>query len=373
MDHELRVGVVGLRRGLTLARESQAAGMEVVAVCDLDRHRLSLASDTLSAVAYQDYDAFLTHDMDGVILANYFDEHAPLAIKALKAGKHVMSETAACKTIAEGVQLLRTVEQTGLVYLFAANYPFMPHVRELRRLYRAGEIGTLQYAECEYLHGFSPDYLTQFGSELQHHWRLRVSSLAYCTHSITPVMYVTGAMPIEVSAFVIPADSTPESVDAARRGRGIAAVMLIRMDTGAYLKSLHGFLQGEQEPVTSWVRIHGSRGLLENLRQGDARRVRMHKEEWATTSGQVEDTVHDLVGDRSENALVCESFAHAIRTGEPPYFNVYRGVIASLVGICGLRSLLHGSVPIAIPDLRQEHIRRAYESDDWNGLERPPK
>src|SRR5260370_36435683 len=95
MDHERRVGVVGLRRGLTLARESQAAGMEVVAVCDLDRHRLSLASDTLSAVAYQDYDAFLAHDMDGVILANYFDEHAPLAIKALKAGKHVMSETAA--------------------------------------------------------------------------------------------------------------------------------------------------------------------------------------------------------------------------------------------------------------------------------------
>jgi len=372
MDHELRVGVVGLRRGLTLARESQAAGMEVVAVCDLDRHRLSLASDTLSAVAYQDYDAFLAHDMDGVILANYFDEHAPLAIKALKAGKHVMSETAACKTIAEGVQLLRTVEQTGLVYLFAANYPFMPHVRELRRLYRAGEIGTLQYAECEYLHGFSPDYLTQFGEEPRH-WRSRVSSLAYCTHSITPVMYVTDAVPIEVSAFVIPTDSTPESVDAARRGRGIAAVMLIRMDTGAYLKSLHGFLQGEQEPVASWVRIHGSRGLLENLRQGDARRVRMHKEEWATTSGHVEDTVHDPAGDRSENAFVCESFAHAIRTGEPPYFDAYRGIIASLVGICGLRSLLHGSVPIAIPDLRQDHIRREYESDDWNGLEGPPK
>src|SRR5260370_18711732 len=130
-------------------------------------------------------------------------------------------------------------------------------------------------------------------------------------------MDVTDAMPIEVSAFVIPADSTPESVDAARRGRVIAAVMLIRMDTGAYLKSLHGFLQGEQEPVTSWVRIHGSRGLLENLRQGGAREVRMHKEEGATTSGQVEDTGHDLVGDRSENALVFESFAHAIRTGEP--------------------------------------------------------
>jgi predicted dehydrogenase len=372
MDRRLRVGVVGLRRGLTLARESQVVGMEVVAVCDLDRHRLRSARDALGAVAYQDYDAFLAHDMDGVILANFFDEHAPLAIKALQAGKHVMSETAACKTFAEGVQLLRTVEQTGLVYLFAENYPFKPHVRELRRLYQAGEVGAFQYGECEYLHGFSPDYLAHFG-EKAHHWRSRVSSLAYCTHSITPVMYITDTLPTEVSAFVMPPDSSPESVDAARRGRGIAAVMLIRMDTGAYLKSLHGFLQGEQEPETSWVRIHGSRGLLENLRHGDSRRVRVRKEGWVTKSGQVVDMVHDLVWDRSDDALVCESFARAIQSGEPPYFDVYRGVSASLVGICGLRSLLHGSVPIAIPDLRQEDVRCEYESDDWNGLEGPPK
>jgi predicted dehydrogenase len=369
MNRRLRVGVVGGRRGVTLARACQLVGMEVVAICYLDRARLSSASTALGAVPYQDSDAFLAHEMDGVILANYFDAHAPLAIKA---GKHVMSETAACKTVAEGVQLLRTVEQTGCVYLFAANYPFKPHVLELRRLYQAGEVGTFQYGECEYLHGFSPDYLTQFGEEPRH-WRSRVSSLAYCTHAITPVMYVTDTLPTEVSAFVIPSDSSPESLDTARRGRGIAAVMLMRMDTGAYLKSLHGFLQGEQEPETSWIRIHGSRGLLENLRHGDSRRVRVRKEEWTTPSGLVEDTVHDPVGDRGDDALVCESFARAMQTGEPPYFDVYRGVIASLVGICGLRSLLRGSVPVAIPDLRQEDVRYEYESDDWNGLEAPPK
>ena len=37
-------------------------------------------------------------------------------------------------------------------------------------------------------------------------------------------MYVTDAVPIEVSAFVIPVDPTPESLNAARRGRGVAAV-----------------------------------------------------------------------------------------------------------------------------------------------------
>ena len=97
----------------------------------------------------------------------------------------------------------------------------------------------------------------------------------------------------------------------------------------------------------------------------------MRKEEWTTPSGQVEDTVHDPVGDRGDDALVCESFARAMQTGEPPYFDVYRGVIASLVAICGLRSLLRGSVPVAIPDLRREDVRHEYESDNWNGLEAP--
>src|SRR2546426_6624251 len=102
MDRPLQVGVIGLGRGLTLARAAQAVGMDIVAICDLDHHRLGQALETLSAVAYQDYDAFLAHDLDGVMLANDFDEHAPLAIKALQAGKHVLSETAACKSIAEG-------------------------------------------------------------------------------------------------------------------------------------------------------------------------------------------------------------------------------------------------------------------------------
>src|SRR5439155_13107239 len=117
MDRKLRIGVVGLRRGLTLALSSQAAGMDIVAVCDLNNDQLRLASDALGAVPYQDYDTFLGHDMDGIILANFFDEHAPLALKALNAGKHVMSETAACKTIAEGVQLIRPLKRTGLGYL----------------------------------------------------------------------------------------------------------------------------------------------------------------------------------------------------------------------------------------------------------------
>jgi predicted dehydrogenase len=250
------------------------------------------------------------------------------------------------------------------VYCFGENYPYKPHARLMRRIYQDGAIGMVQYAECEYLHGFSPTYMAHFG-ETAGHWRLRISSLAYGTHSIAPVMYVTDTRPTEVSSFVIPGDD----VSAARAGHGVASISIVRLDNDAYLKSLHGFLQGEQQPENSWIRIHASHGLLENLRVGDSRQVRLRKEDWSTASGETEDRVIDPALEPSDDLLACESFRHAVETGEPPYFDVYRGVAASLVSICGLRSLLNESRPVAIPDLRDETARHAYEADTWNGLE----
>ncbi len=90
--------------------------------------------------------------MDAVILANYFHEHAPFAVKALEAGKHVMSETASNTTLAEGVALCRTVEETRRIYMLAENYPYTAFSQEMQRLYRTGEVGEVTYAEGEYNH-----------------------------------------------------------------------------------------------------------------------------------------------------------------------------------------------------------------------------
>jgi predicted dehydrogenase len=263
------------------------------------------------------------------------------------------------------------------VYQLAENYPFKAPVREMRSLYRAGEIGELQYAECEYLHAFAPASLARFAPH-PGHWRARISSTAYCSHSIAPVLYVAGARPVEVAAFVVPLDASPASRKQARRGRGTAALLVVRLEGGALLKSLHGFLQGESEPETLWLRVHGSRGLLETLRHGDSRRVRLRREAWAAPSGAVEDEVREAswnealerrAGLRSDDLLLCRSFAAAVRTGEPPCFDVHLGVATSLAGICGLRSIAERGASVEIPDLRREEVRRRYESDESVGLE----
>ena len=61
------------------------------------------------------------------------DALAEIRTAALTAGKHVMSETAACHTLGEGVALARAVEKSGKIYMFAENYPYMVYNQEMRR------------------------------------------------------------------------------------------------------------------------------------------------------------------------------------------------------------------------------------------------
>jgi predicted dehydrogenase len=154
---KIRVGVIGVGRGQSFARGADLVGMELVALCDKWEEKLTEVGQRFGVTTYTDYDRFLEHEMDAVILANYFTDHAPFAIKALRAGKHVMSETAANKTLAEGVALCRAVEESGQIYMFAENYPFTAFNQEMARLYRTGEIGRVLYAEGEYNHPMAPE------------------------------------------------------------------------------------------------------------------------------------------------------------------------------------------------------------------------
>ena len=136
----------------------------------------------LGVATYTEYDRFLEHDMDAVILANYFHQHAPFAIKALRAGKHVMSETSACFTLAQGVALVEAVEQSGKIYMFAENYPYMVFNQEMRRVYRSGLIGEFKYGEGEYVHPMDAESRNRISPGLNH-WRNWLPATYYNTHT----------------------------------------------------------------------------------------------------------------------------------------------------------------------------------------------
>jgi predicted dehydrogenase len=371
MAKAVRVGVLGLRRGAALARLAQQAGMQLVAVCERDDQRLHEVATTLGVVGYRDMDSFLDHAMDAVILVNDFDQHAPAAIATLERGVSVLSETAACRTIGEGVALIEAAERSDGIYMFAENYPYMPFIREMRHRYRAGQIGEVRYAEAEYLD--EPADLAWFVND-RAHWRARLPATYYCTHSLAPVTAITGTRPLQVSGFVAPTASGPEALERARRGRGWAALLVVRLDNGAVFKSLHGFLQASQQ---AWVRLHGDRGLMENLRQGDTRTLRVLWDIVDDKDGRREEEVllpwpaefpptsADPMGDGVAETLMLRDFATAIREGTPPDQDVYFGVELSITGVQAMRSSLAGSLPVEVPDLRRPGVRQAHAADDW--------
>ena len=75
MSKKLKIGVLGARRGQcmvnVMARHPDA---QLEAVCDFDKRTFALAKrqqGDAKVYYYTDFDKFLNHDLDAIVLANY--------------------------------------------------------------------------------------------------------------------------------------------------------------------------------------------------------------------------------------------------------------------------------------------------------------
>jgi len=361
MTNEVRIGIVGLKRGGDFAENATLAGIKIVAVCDNNEKTLNAFVAGDDVTRYSDYDTFLTHDMDGVILCNNFHEHVPFALKAFKAGKHVMSETTANYTIAEGVQLCEAVEESGLIYMLAENYPYTKFNQEMHRLYQTGELGKVTYAEGEYNHPmYSPDHPEVI--PFDGHWRTFMPRSYYNTHALAPLMYITGLMPKTVVA--LPIESS---------NQGFAA--LVQMDEGAVFRLMGLGLPGH----SNFYRVHGTKGAMEITRGPGyfgPEQVRVWHDYWMVPENTPEERTYvpswpyngelaDKAGHGGGDFWVNYHFAQAIKTGTQPFLDVYRGVAMSTVGILIHRSEMAGGMPQEVPDFRDKVAREKYRNDTW--------
>jgi len=372
MSQEIRLGVVGAWRGASFAAAAEHAGMKLVALCDTWEARLQQVGERYPGVAlYRDYGDFLNHDMDAVALANFFHEHAPFAAQALRAGKHVLSEVIACSTLAEGVALVRAVEESQRIYMMAENYCYFSWNQEMRRLYQQGEIGEVQFAECEYNHACSAKELNQLAPGLTH-WRNWLPATYYPTHALGPIMYITETRPVSVNAQAIARSLEDKETGHVRRGDP-GSCLLVRMDNGALVHVFGLGLRG----MSIWYRLHGTRGLMESLRRhGQEHYLRIVHEPWDMKEGDERERIYPpdfpvhaeqarRTGHAGGDFFTSSFFAEAIRSGVQPWLNVYRALDMSVVAMQAWRSCLDDGRPYEIPDFRSEAAREKYVEDNW--------
>lgn len=98
--------------------------------------------------AYRSFDDVIVDpDVDLVVLATPNDVHAELAIRALTAGKHVVTDKPMCVTLAEADQMVATAERTGRMLSIFQNRRWDGDFLTARRLIQEGRLGNVRWVE----------------------------------------------------------------------------------------------------------------------------------------------------------------------------------------------------------------------------------
>ena len=134
-DPPVRFGVLGAGRGQSIMRYCGLSDNAVLsAVCEKDPRCLAEAKEHFGpdVAYYTNFDEFIKADFDLVVLANYANAHTPFAVKALAAGKNVLSELLPVQNMKEAVELVEAVEKSGKQYFYGENCCFMPAPKKMR-------------------------------------------------------------------------------------------------------------------------------------------------------------------------------------------------------------------------------------------------
>lgn len=370
---KVRIGVLGAFRGTSMINYCKIAdNAEVVAICDKWKEGLEIQkkeNEGLNIAYFDNFDDFIEYDMDAVVLANYATEHAPFAIRAMKKGMHVFSEVLPVQTMKEAVELIECVEKTGKIYAYGENYCYMPAPYEMKKLYREGKIGELEYAEAEYLHNCENIWPSiTYGDK--NHWRNNMYATYYCTHSIGPIIHITGLRPVSVIG--IEGKLNERSLRTGRKG-STWGIEMITLENGAIVKSIHDGLY----KYSNYYSLYGNKGRLETGREdaglGGIDRIYVNADEYPggyetakleTYRMSERNEKEKTFGHGGSDFWSMYYFIRKIRgEKDADIIDVYEAMDMFLPGLFAYRSILKGGVPQPIPNLRNKEEREAFRND----------
>jgi predicted dehydrogenase len=140
-------------------------------------------------------------DVDIVALATADADHAPQALGALDAGKHVLTEIPMAVELDQCAALIAAVRRSGKHLQMAQQVRWAPYVLAAKALREAGEFGELFYAEGEYFHNVE-SYLR--GPRGERTWRADnayAGILGGGPHPYDTLRWLTGVEFAEVHAY----------------------------------------------------------------------------------------------------------------------------------------------------------------------------
>ena len=151
----LRIGILGAA-GIApraIVFPAHATNHQLVAVGARDKSRAEeFAKQYQIKKAYGSYQEVIDDpDVDVIYNALHNGAHAPWNIKALAAGKHVLSEKPSVSNAAEAKEVLAATNKSGKVFMEAFHYYYHPMFQRLLTIIKSGEIGEVIKVESALL------------------------------------------------------------------------------------------------------------------------------------------------------------------------------------------------------------------------------
>lgn len=175
----------------------------ITAICDVQQEKVDAALEELKKSGHGQTPTVYSGNTDGwkemirrddidlVIIATPWEDHAPMSILSMQNGKHVAVEVPIAYTLEDLWKLVDTAEETQRNCMMMENVCYGDEELWLLNMARQGVLGTLTYAECAYIHNlrellFSKDYYYNMW-RIRHH-EVREGNL-YPTHGLGPVAH----------------------------------------------------------------------------------------------------------------------------------------------------------------------------------------
>lgn len=202
----VRIGLIGIgmRGSGAVERLMQIEGVELKVFCDLVPENVKKANKVLTKAGIKTAEEFTAEgdwkkicerdDIDLIYSCTPWYLHTPIAVYAMKHGKHVATEVPAAMKLSECWQLVDTAEETQRHCMMLENCCYDFFELATLNMARNGVFGDIYHAEGAYNHDLRA---LKFNKKAYYEmWRLDYSSKhngnLYPTHGLGPVAQIMG-------------------------------------------------------------------------------------------------------------------------------------------------------------------------------------
>lgn len=403
---EINIGIVGFGEFSTTFLEifMNHPNVHLVKGAEIMTDRCKKIGERFGIEMYESYEDMLEQDTDinCVAIFSQRHQHGPMAIAALKAGKHVFSAVPVGCTQKEVEDIVQLVEKTGLTYMAAETCYYFPCAIFCREKYKSGYFGDFVYGESQYYHDVSAMF-NSFAGSGGDEWKkvAGIPPMFYSTHSMSMLFSAINDHPTELTCFGY-MDTVGDDIYGKGKNNwdnpfsnetailkmskgGFARINEFRrvgtMKPSSYITGLYGklgayegsgmnhfIIRGE---VNEKINTEDASGLINTLSYEKAKSTidpgegRLNYLKYHCGYSQIHNTFrlpqrirnleskfgYSLNGHNGSHPFLVDDFVRAIRDGLTPPNNIWESAVYALSGIIAHQSAMENGKTLDIPCL----------------------